>query len=205
MSDKRFYERFWDGDSDRLADFELKWPVLSPFIPREGGSILDFGCGKGEIIGAIKKLNPSARYSGADVSSAALDYASKKYPDVAFVKIEDGGPLPYEDNSFDFIFTSEVIEHVYDTENAFKEIARVLRPGGSILLTCPYHGYLKNLFITLFGFDKHFNPIGPHVRFFSKNTLARCFGAVGLAPIKWGHYGRFYPVPHSIFVIAKKK
>lgn len=204
--DKKFYERFWESGSDGLCDFELKWPTLSAFIPREKGmDILDFGCGKGEIVGAMRELNPGSKYSGVDVSATAIDYASKKYPDVAFRKIEDGGRLPFADNSFDFIFTSEVIEHVYDTENAFREMARVLRPGGQLLLTTPYHGFVKNIILALVGFDKHFNPTGAHVRFFSKKTLARCLSAVALLPVKWGYYGRFYPVSHSIFVIAEKK
>lgn len=200
-----FYERFWDGDSEGMSDFRLKWPYLSPLIPRGAGiNILDFGCGKGEIIGAMRKLNSDAKYSGADVSQAAIEYAVKKYPGVDFAKIEDGGKLPFPDNHFDFIFSSEVIEHIYDTENAFREMSRVLKPGGRMLLTTPYHGFIKNLSLVLFGFDRHFDPTGPHVRFFSKRSLTRCLNSVGLKAEKWGYYGRFYPVPHSIFVLAKK-
>ena len=202
----RFYEKFWDGDSERLGDFQLKWPKLSAFIPKKGSiKILDFGCGKGEVIGAMKKINPDAKYFGADVSIAALDYAAKKYSDVNLSKIEDGGPLPFENSQFDFIFSSEVIEHIYDTENAFRELSRVLKSDGEILLTTPHHGLIKNLLLVLFGFDNHFNPIGPHVRFFSKKSLFKLLNNNNFKVIKYGFYGRFYPVSHSIFVLAKKK
>lgn len=204
--DKKFYEKFWEGDSAGLSDFNLKWPKLSPFIPREAGvNILDFGCGKGEIIGAIKKLNPEAEITGLDVSKAALDFAAKKYPDIRLDQIEDGGKFPVDDNSVDFVFSSEVLEHVYDTENAFRELSRVLKSGGQFLLTVPYHGFIKNLFIVLFDFDRHFNPTGSHVRFFSRKTLFDLLNKNGFEVVKYGYYGRFYPVPHSIFVLARKK
>ena len=58
--------------------------------------------------------------------------------------------------------------------------------------------------LTLVGFDSHFDPMGPHVRFFSKRTLDRALRENRLVPEKWGHYGRFYPVPHSIYVLAEK-
>ena len=200
-----FYEKYWERASNSLGDFSLKWPKLSGFIPRESGvSILDFGCGKGEIIGAIKKLNPEAKCTGLDVSKIAIDFAAKDRPGAIFHVIEDGGKFPLADNSMDFIFSSEVIEHIYDTENAFREMSRVLKPDGEALLTCPYHGFIKNLAIILFGFDEHFSPTGPHVRFFSKKTLFSLLHQNRFEILKHGYYGRFYPISHSIFVLAKK-
>jgi len=201
-----FYEKYWDHTSESLGDFSLKWPKLSGFIPRQPGvSILDLGCGKGEIIGAIAKINVGASYIGLDVSRTAIDYARQKYPNVKFEKIEDGEKFPLMDSSVDFIFSSEVIEHIYNTENAFREMSRVLRPGGEVLLTTPHHGLIKNLILVLFGFDKHFNPTSPHVRFFSKKSLFSLLRQSGFEILKHGYYGRFYPVSHSIFVLAKKK
>ena len=52
----------------------------------------------------------------------------------------------------DFVFSSEVLEHIYDVENAFSEVARILKPGGRLLLTTPYHGLIKNILITRFFF-----------------------------------------------------
>ena len=200
------YERYWEHrGSEALSDLALKWPRLAAFVPRGPGlTIADFGCGNGEIIQRMRELNPGAGYVGLDVSATALAAARARHPDAAFHRIEDGGPLPLEDGSVDFVFSSEVIEHVYDTGNAFRELARVLRQGGSLLMTTPYHGLLKNLAILLRGFDRHFDPAGPHIRFFTTRGLLAALRGVGLQATRHGYYGRFYPFSHSIYVISEK-
>jgi ubiquinone/menaquinone biosynthesis C-methylase UbiE len=200
-----FYEKYWSSKSNSLSDFDLKWPVLSPFIPRERGvKILDVGCGAGHILGEIRHLNPHAALIGLDVSEMAVSRARERMPEARYDVIVDGGPFPLPDRSVDFLFTSEVVEHIYDTENAFREMARVLRPGGRILITTPHHGFIKNLLIVLFNFDRHFNPIGAHVRFFSKKTLVALLEKNGLRKLRVGYYGRFYPISHSIYVLFEK-
>ena len=201
-----FYERYWKGRTGtKLQDFHLKWPKLSRYIPLQDGMvILDFGCGDGTIIKEMMFVNPKAKFIGLDISQTALNAASESLPGVEFHRIADGGKFPIADKSVDFIFTSEVIEHVYDTKNAFSEMSRILRPGGQLLLTTPYHGFIKNLLIVLLLFDKHFDPTGPHVRFFTKRSLFYCLKKFGLKPVSLGYFGRFYPVPHCMFVIAEK-
>lgn len=201
-----FYEKYWIGEDGHLSDFNLKWPKLKKFIPSEKEIVVvDFGCGNGKIIQEMKKNNPQAEYVGLDVSGVALELAEATLPDCKFYKIEDGGSLPLENNSVDFIFSSEVVEHIYDTENAMAELYRILKPGGKLLLTAPYHGLIKNILIAIFAFDKHFNPIGSHIRFFSKKSLFDLLKKYGFEIEKYGYYGRFFPIYHSIFVLAKKK
>lgn len=204
--DKAFYERFWqDKIGGKLPDFEMKWPVLREFIPTEGAlSILDFGCGNGEILSQIRALNPQARCTGVDVSRSAVDVAKARYPWGAFHQIRDGGPLPLGTGSVDFIFTSEVIEHVYDTDNAFNELARVLKPGGRMLMTCPYHGLIKNLLVAAVKFERHYAPNDPHVRFFTKRTLASCLASRGLEVVRMEAYGRFWPVWTNMYAYSVK-
>lgn len=202
---KQFYENYWEEQNDYLSDFQLKWPKLRKFIPLENNiTIIDFGCGNGKILGEIKKINPRAKLIGFDVSEAAIEQAKKDSPDVEFYKINDGEKIPLKDKTADFIFSSEVIEHIYDTENAFSEMARILHPGGKILLTTPHHGFIKNLLITFFAFNKHFNPIGAHIRFFTKKTLLDLLNKNNLKAVKIGYYGRIYPISHSIFILAEK-
>ncbi len=200
-----FYEKYWSGASEKRSDFNIKWPKLKKFIPLEKNVvILDFGCGNGAILKEMSVLNPDARYIGVDVSETGLSQARKNFPNVAFYKISDGGKIPLENESADFIFSSEVLEHVYDTENAISELQRILKPGGKILLTVPYHGFVKNILIAITNFNRHFDPAGSHIRFFSKKTLLRLLKRFNFNVIKYGYYGRFYPVSHSIWVLAAK-
>jgi len=202
----KFYENYWNNKEGHLSDFKIKWPKIKKFIPLEKWLVIaDFGCGNGQIIKEMKLMNPEAKYIGLDVSEKALEEARKIFPECQFYKIEDGAKFPLGDNSVDFIFSSEVIEHIYDTENTFSEIARILKPGGKLLITTPYHGLIKNLLITVLNFNKHFNPTGPHIRFFSKKSLFDLLKRFGFETLKYGYYGRFYPISHSIFVLAEKK
>lgn len=64
---------------------------------------------------------------------------------------------------------------------------------------------IKNLLIVLFAFNRHFNPTGSHIRFFSKKSLFGLLQKYGFKVLKYGYYGRFYPVSHSIYILAEKK
>jgi ubiquinone/menaquinone biosynthesis C-methylase UbiE len=199
-----FYDRYWFQKSGHLSDFEIKWPKLKKFIPLNKSVIVDFGCGKGEILKEMALLNPSARYIGVDISEKALGQAKQNFPQGEFYK-ENEENIPLGDNSVDFVFSSEVIEHIYDTEKTIIEIARILKSGGQLLLTVPYHGFLKNILIALFAFNRHFNPVGSHIRFFSKKSLFSLLKKSGFNILKYGYWGRFYPISHSIYVLAEKK
>lgn len=204
MADK-FYEKYWEGSDGHFGDFPLKWPKLALLLPSRSATILEFGCGKGVLIAEMHKLNPQATYIGLDVSDEGLDGARKNCPWAEFKKIEDGGKLPLESNSIDFVMSSEVVEHVYDTQNAFRELSRVVKNSGEVLITTPFHGLLKNLALVLFGFEKHFNPTGPHIRFFTKRNLIKILEENGFEIKKIDYFGRFFPFSHSIIVLAKKK
>jgi len=69
------------------------------------------------------------------------------------------------------IYASEVIEHALDTDGMFREFNRCLKPSGKLILTCPYHGFLKNVLVVMLNFEKHFNPVGGHIRFYSLKSL----------------------------------
>lgn len=199
-----FYERYWKHQ-EVLEDFAYKWPVLKKTIPQNKKiEILDFGCGKGKIFDELLRMNPNARITGVDVSQKALTFVKKKFPRQKFYKISDGGKLPFPSNSFDFIIASDVLEHVYDTENSFTELSRILKKNGKILISVPYNGRIKNTIITLFFYEFVFNPYSPHIRFFSKKSLQSCLEKVSLKSVKWGYYGRFFPFSNGMYVLAKK-
>lgn len=93
--------------------------------------ILDVGVGMGRLLEEFTNLK---RY-GMDISKGYLELASKRGIECCFSLIED---MPYQDNSFDIITCTDVLEHVLDVNLAIKNITRVLKPGGIFILRVPY-------------------------------------------------------------------
>jgi ubiquinone/menaquinone biosynthesis C-methylase UbiE len=78
------------------------------------------------------------------------------------------GPLPFDDNGFDLVWASEVIEHVADTARWLSEVRRVLAPAGRLLLTTPSHGRLR---VALGGVERFSEPLGDHLHLYTKRSL----------------------------------
>ena len=92
--------------------------------------ILDFGCGEGHLVQAFNSLGYDAY--GADVIDCpALD--EEHFRKISFAPYR----LPFEDNTFDYVYSTSVFEHVLNTEEALKEIYRVLKPGGVTVHSLP--------------------------------------------------------------------
>jgi 2-polyprenyl-3-methyl-5-hydroxy-6-metoxy-1,4-benzoquinol methylase len=106
---------------------------------KPGATLLEPGCGRGELLEEFRKLGLSVQ--GLDALQSAVEY----YPslNVKIVNIEYEG-LPFSDNTFDFVFTKSVIEHFYDPEKFVLEALRVLKPGGVLITMTPdwESGYL---------------------------------------------------------------
>lgn len=98
-------------------------------IPKLKGKVMDFGCG----IKPYESLFTVDEYIGVDFIGEGETYAKTKV-DVIY----DGKTLPFPDESFDSIFSTEVAEHIFNLEEIIKELQRVLRKGGVMLLTCPF-------------------------------------------------------------------
>src|SRR3972149_1558067 len=119
----QFYENYWkEKKGDTLDDFSYKWPVVKNILPNEKGLVvLDYGCGAGKIFQKIIETIPNNTFFGLDVSRGALKRAKKRNPRAKFFLTSDGGKIPLEDSSVDYIVTLDVIEHIYDTKKAFSE------------------------------------------------------------------------------------
>ncbi len=200
---KLYYDRYWE-DQEELSDLPYKWPVLKNLFPDKKLRFLDFGCGKGVITEKIHALHPAYTISGVDISSKALNVAKKRIKNGEFRLIDESQHIPYPDNTFDIVLASDVLEHIYDTKTAFRELARVLKPGGTLIITVPYNGKLKMLIAVLIGFEFYFDPSSPHIRHYSPKTLSRCVTNTGLSVVRIGYYGRLYPLSRGMFLLAHK-
>lgn len=93
------------------------------------GVLLDFGCGSKPY----QKLFTVEKYIGLDFDSQGHDH-SNEHIDMFY----DGKKIPFPDEYFDSVFSSEVFEHVFNLEEIIPEICRVTKTGGLILVTCPF-------------------------------------------------------------------
>jgi ubiquinone/menaquinone biosynthesis C-methylase UbiE len=102
-----------------------------------GRQVLDLGCGVGYGAHYLASYGAS-RVVAVDVDGVALDYARASYshPCIHYQRC-DGQRLPFADAAFEFVFSSQVIEHMPDTRAFLTEIKRVLKPQGACLITTP--------------------------------------------------------------------
>lgn len=129
---------------------------------------LDLGCGDGRLTAFIE----AGEVTAADVSGVALDRARRRLADAVLVELTPGARLPFADGSFELVTCLETIEHVVDLQSLVSEIRRVLRPGGRLALATPAHGRTTGVRIVLEGFEREFDPGSPHLRFFTRRSLA---------------------------------
>lgn len=108
---------------------------LVPQPPRP--RILDAGCGTGRNLIDYARIGPA---SGVDPSPVAIDYCHRLGIETAYEGALEA--LPLEDDSFDLLFATDVIEHVDDDVAALTEMRRVAAPGASLVLTVPAYEWM---------------------------------------------------------------
>jgi ubiquinone/menaquinone biosynthesis C-methylase UbiE len=112
-------------------------------FPRDGIA-LDFGCGSGAYLHYLKQS--SLEVVGVDISSEAVKQAGKM-PYKA-VLLNDNGRVPLPDQSAAIVFSTEVLEHIEDTEAAIKEFNRLLKDGGLLILTTTLYFSSINVYLS---------------------------------------------------------
>ena len=146
-------------------------------LGRREGAVLDLGCGDARLTRHLR----GRHIVGGDVSAVALDRARRRLAksDIELVELTPGAVLPFADGSFDLVLCAETIEHVADTQTFLSEARRVLAPGGEIAVTTPAHGRRTGLSLLLRGFERTFDPLSPHLRFFSRDSLRELLDEMG--------------------------
>jgi ubiquinone/menaquinone biosynthesis C-methylase UbiE len=99
-------------------------------------TVLDFGCGQGSWIAMLRETFPGAELVGIDISRRAIEMAQRRFPRESFRSF-DGGDVPFDDESFDLVFSYHVLEHVLDIERTASEMVRVARRGRYICAVFP--------------------------------------------------------------------
>ena len=198
----------WDYRQGHVP-FTLRylWPVVSGMLPPPPGRVLDVGCGNGFHAG----LMLAAGYSvvGVDLSEQGIDAARQSYPRGRFERLPADERLLANlgEAPFDVVVSTEVVEHLYDPRSFARGCFAAVRSGGHLVLSTPYHGYLKNLAISVAGkWDTHADPLfdGGHIKLWSWRTISRLLTEVGFTDLRFAGAGRFPYLWMSMVVSATR-
>jgi 2-polyprenyl-3-methyl-5-hydroxy-6-metoxy-1,4-benzoquinol methylase len=162
-----------------------------------GLSILEIGCGRGELSLWMARRSPRREHVAADFSTAALERSQRGAEalgvhDISW-KYEDIQALSFPDGKFDLVISCETIEHVPNPKQAILELSRVLAPGGTVLLSTPNYLGLLGLYrayLRLRG--RRFTEVGQpinHVTLIPRTILWLRAAGLRLASMEaTGHY-----------------
>ena len=196
-SKKVFYDKAYAKESE-IQDFNL--PRVKRIVGAVGHNkkVLDIGCWDGKISNLIKKNGNEV--VGVDLSTKALKLAHQNLE----VVCADVERLAFKDETFDVVVGGEIIEHVFDTSGFLKEIRRVLKKKGVLVLTTPNLASLSNRTRMLLGMDlpaveAELEDKSGHIRFFTFTSLKRLLQKNGYEVIEMNTDVIIFPVIGHIF------
>jgi 2-polyprenyl-3-methyl-5-hydroxy-6-metoxy-1,4-benzoquinol methylase len=174
---------------------------------KAGTRVLDIGCGNGFTCGEF--LKHGCTVVGIDLSESGIEIGRRTHPDVRFeLCAADSNLLTnLREPPFDVVVSTEVVEHLYDPREWALGCFKALKPGGRLICTTPYHGYVKNLALSVFGrWDSHANPLwdGGHIKLWSRATLTQLLRETGFTNLYFRGVGRF-PLLWMTMVMAADK
>ena len=169
-----------------------KTAIVKEFIPDDVDTIIDVGCGNGII---TNSLNEDYDVTGVDLSPIALSYVKGK----KIVSSSDS--IPVENNSFDMVFSSEMLEHLPD-EVLYKTIEELKRISKRyIFITVPNKEHLPTSYVKCRNCGYIFHPYG-HLQSFNLNKLVNYFSE-DYKLIKSGKYGNKKKYFNPLFLTIK--
>ena len=124
------------GEDVERPNISRVWSALRHLEPLRGTRLLDVGCGVGWALRVASDKGGAAQVVGLDFAATAISRARRLYPAAGWVQ-GDGTALPFPDASFDRVFSFGSMEHFPDVVEGFREVSRVLRPGGLAVSVVP--------------------------------------------------------------------
>ncbi|WBF66274.1 class I SAM-dependent methyltransferase [Desulfovibrio subterraneus] len=184
------------------AEFERSSKTYTRDILKNilAGKVLDVGCGTGLNAAELQQMGHTVY--GIDISPIAIE----KFNEAGFTgKVCDlAQGIPFDDESFDTIFASEVIEHVADYPHLLNECNRTLRPGGKLVLSTPNSAFWAYRILGLLGKTVSELQHPGHIRFFTLKMLGEALRDAGFNDITIGARHMYCILPGSFFTRFEK-
>ncbi len=200
-----YHDYGWEDKPTHSTSFI--YPVVRQLLRYDKGKrILDMGCGNGDLTCLL--LADGFDVVGIDASPSGIEIGNRKYPGRFFVHdvSKDELPAAVANVPFDLVVSTEVIEHLYDPRTYLALAQKTLRAKrGELIVTTPYHGYLKNLALALLDqMDEHYTALwdGGHIKFWSRRTLTVLLDECGFQVTDFRGAGRLPYLWKSMVVRA---
>jgi SAM-dependent methyltransferase len=184
-------------------------PVLLSYLADvpAGARVLDLGCGTGELLAALKDRQWIR--TGLDISATGIAEGRRSHPDITFIEADATGDLSghIAPGSFDVVVSTETLEHVTLPRLFLKNAYQALKPGGRLVLSVPYNGYVKQLAVAVLGrTDGYYNPLWDwgHIKFYSVDTMSTLLWEAGFDDLEYQGAGRVPYLWKSMVFVARK-
>ena len=157
----------------------------------QGAKVLDVGCGTGDNLRYI--FRDQASFVGLEYAAPTADIARKILGDRADIRVGSATAIPFANEQFDLVMCIEVLEHISDDGRGMSEIARVLRPGGVLILSLPYRHW----------FPFYFSTMG-HFRHYTRSDVQNLLRGAGLTVTQYlPNYPRWSRIANYIYVSCR--
>ena len=197
------------SDAGPSHSSQYVWPVLGSYLRDvpTGARVLDLGSGSGGLLASFEGRGWDR--VGVDISSSGVEIARKAHPGITFIEADATGDLTslVGAATFDVVVSTETLEHVALPRLFLKNAFLALKPGGRLVLSVPYHGYLKNLAIAVSDrTDQHFDASWDwgHIKFYSVDSLSALLWEAGFERLEYQGAGRFPYFWKSMVFVARK-
>ena len=184
------YGEYLEEKANIQATFSKRLKTIDKFS--EKGRLLDIGCAFGFFLELAKEDGWDAK--GLEISNHAYKYAKGKLKlHVINQTLEKAG---FKSNSFDVVVLFDVIEHLQDPKSSLKEVRRILKPNGLLVITTPDIGSITAK--VLWKNWEEVKRVREHIYFFSKDTLKKLLKSLNFKILKTESAGRFFSVESAI-------
>jgi SAM-dependent methyltransferase len=185
----RLEDRHWWFRGRRRIVLEVLAAGLAPAPAGRGHQILDLGCGTGTMLAHLRAFGD---VQGLEADERAVALCHRRGEDG--VRLLESEALPLEDASLDLVTALDVLEHIEDDRAALREIARVLRPGGSLLATVPAYTWMWG----------PQDEISHHFRRYRAAELRRRIEEADLALVRLTHFNTILFAPIAAVRLARR-
>jgi 2-polyprenyl-3-methyl-5-hydroxy-6-metoxy-1,4-benzoquinol methylase len=170
--------------------------------------VLDLGAGNGALCAEL--AGAGYQTVGVEYDKQGVEVAASNHPGLPFYNygVQDNpANLLAREAAFDAVVSTEVVEHLFSPHLLPQYAHGVLKERGYLIITTPYHGYLKNLALALLDkWDFHHSPLwhGGHIKFWSRATLSQLLRDNGFTVVDFSGVGRVPYLWKSMVLVAQK-